>query len=209
MAPASSLGLYAAATLLICLSPGPNVLLMISLGLRSGSPAVLRGVAGVLSASLVYLAVAALGLVAALTASRLAFTVVRYLGAAYLVYIGLALVVGSLRSGSQAAVEPPRPGRAFWQGFITHLSNPKAVLFWTALLPQFLDPRAALAPQILLLGLLAMLMDAIVLSGYGLSAAAARHRLPSSRFAHWMNLVAGVFFTVTGTLLALAHRGPG
>ena len=97
-----------------------------------------------------------------------------------------------------------RPG---WQGFLTHLSNPKAVLFWTALLPQFLDPAAPVTRQIVLLGLLGMVIDAVVLSAYAASAAAARHSLLTRSVRHWIDLAAGVFFVVAGILLALAHRG--
>ncbi|MFO1427724.1 MAG: LysE family translocator [Steroidobacteraceae bacterium] len=226
MTSGTRIGLYALATLLICLTPGPNVLLVISLGLRDGVAAALRAVGGVALASLVYLAVAALGVVAALVASSTLFAVVRYAGAAYLVYLGLRLVAEGLRTrdgrrasgggagsggnagaGGGAMADRAQASRPGWQGFLTHLSNPKAVLFWTALLPQFLDPAAPVTRQIVLLGLLGMLIDAAVLSAYAASAAAARHSLLTRTVRHWIDLAAGVFFTVAGILLALAHRG--
>ena len=207
------LGLYSAVTLLTCLSPGPNVLLMISTGLRSGSRAALSVVAGIMLASFVYLAVAAGGVIAAVTASPMLFAIIRYAGAAYLVYLGLRLIVAALRPpaptagaiGTAAAQTPPQ-GQFFWQGFVTHISNPKAVLFWTAVLPQFIDATAPVTAQVVSLGLLGMLIDAVVLAAYGLSAAAARHSLLTAALARWLDLAAGVVFTVLGAMLALMHR---
>jgi homoserine/homoserine lactone efflux protein len=215
----STLLLYLVATLLICLSPGPNVLLMISLGLRDGRSAILPAVAGIVAASLLFLTVSALGVAAALAASATLFAIVRYAGAAYLVYVGAQLLVAGLRatgSGSMpaAAVSASAPAtaaahgrrRVVWQAFVTHLSNPKAVVFWTALLPQFIDPARAYAPQVVVLGGLGIAMDAAVLAGYGLAAAATRHYAPTAKFTRWIDLAAGAFFVLTGVLLALAHR---
>jgi threonine/homoserine/homoserine lactone efflux protein len=209
----STLLLYLAATLLICLSPGPNVLLMISFGLRDGRPSVLRAVAGVVTASLLFLVVSALGVAAALHASTTLFAAVRYAGAAYLVYLGARLLIAAARAAdvppaADAVTAPPHRARsnAYWQGLVTHLSNPKAILFWSALLPQFIDTGRAVAPQIVFLGLLGIAMDAVVLTGYGLAAAAARHYAPTQAFTRWIDAAAGSFFVLTGALLAFAHR---
>jgi homoserine/homoserine lactone efflux protein len=220
----ATLLLYLAATLLICLAPGPNVLLMISIGLRHGRASALRAVAGVVTASLVFLVVSALGIAAALHASATLFAVVRYAGAAYLVYVGVRLLIAAARatpaSGTRVAASSEPPTRlesrycsappaagAYWQGFLTHISNPKAILFWSALLPQFLDPARPVAPQIVLLGLLGIGIDAFVLAGYGLAAAAVRRFAPGRSFTRGVDAVAGGFFLLTGALLALAHRG--
>jgi homoserine/homoserine lactone efflux protein len=209
----STLLLYLAATLLICLSPGPNVLLMISFGLRDGRPSVLRAVAGVVTASLLFLVVSALGVAAALHASTTLFAAVRYAGAAYLVYLGGRLLIAAARAAdvppaADAVTAPPHRARsnAYWQGLVTHLSNPKAILFWSALLPQFLDTGRAVAPQIVFLGLLGIAMDAVVLTGYGLAAAAARHYAPTQAFTRWIDAAAGSFFVLTGALLAFVNR---
>lgn len=220
--PESTLLLYLTATLLICLSPGPNVLLMISFGLRDGRPSVLRAFAGVVSASLLFLVVSALGVAAALHASTTLFAAVRYAGAAYLVYLGVRLLVAAARAsparttagdgapattGDPARAPRPAGANAYWQGFVTHLSNPKAILFWSALLPQFLDTGRAVAPQIVFLGLLGIAMDAVVLAGYGLAAAATRHFAPTLAFTRWVDVAAGTFFVLAGALLAFARRG--
>jgi threonine/homoserine/homoserine lactone efflux protein len=200
-----TLGLFLAATLLMSLSPGPNVFLLVSLGLRDGAAAVLKASAGIALASLLFLAVSALGLVAVFAASALLFRAVCYAGAAYLVYLGVRMLRGARRAaaGFAGAVRPvPRP---FLQGFVTHLANPKAVLYWSALLPQFLDLKAALAPQVVLLGSLGIVLDVIVLSGYGLSAAAARRGAVPGRLQPAVSVAGGAFFICAGALLAYAQ----
>jgi threonine/homoserine/homoserine lactone efflux protein len=213
----STLALYLLATLLICLSPGPNVLLMISFGLRDGFRGVLPAVGGVVCASLLYLSISALGVVAALHASATLFAVVRYAGAAYLAYLGVRLLsaawraravpdAGAARDGPAVVRGSPAPPRAaYWQGFATHISNPKAIVFWTALLPQFVDAARPLGPQVVALGLLGIAIDAVVLSGYGLFAAITRRFAPAERFGRWIDAAAGAFFVVTAALLAFAH----
>jgi homoserine/homoserine lactone efflux protein len=218
-ADGSTLALYLFATLLMCLSPGPNVMLMISVGLRHGSASVLRGVAGIGVASLLFLTVSAFGVAAALHASDTLFAFVRYAGAAYLVYLGVRLLIAGVQAGAPStgsgdlAVPDPqhRAGAtasrgAFWQGFVTHLSNPKAVLYWTALLPQFIDPARPVAAQTVTLGLMGIAMDLCILAGYGLAAAGTRHLGVTSSYTRWIDLTAGAFFVVAGSLLALAHR---
>lgn len=227
-AESSTLALYLFATLLMCLAPGPNVMLMISLGLRDGSATVLRGVAGIGAASLVFLTISAFGVAAALHASATLFAIVRYAGAAYLVYLGVRLLIAGLKapaacdalvatsldggatangSDASAAGRGATTARgAFWQGFATHLSNPKAVLYWTALLPQFVDATRPIAAQTVTLGLIGIAIDMVTLAGYGLTAAATRRLGLTQRYTRWVDVAAGAFFMVTGALLALAHR---
>jgi homoserine/homoserine lactone efflux protein len=223
---ASTLAIYLFATLLMCLSPGPNVMLMISLGLRDGAATVLRAVAGIGVASLLFLTVSAFGVAAALHASETLFAIVRYAGAAYLVYLGVRLLIAGAKAGraadgsataasdaggparSSGTASPPATANrgAFWQGFVTHLSNPKAVLYWTALLPQFVDPARPIAAQTVTLGLIGIAMDLCILAGYGLAAAGTRHLGVTARYTRWIDLAAGTFFVVAGSMLALSHR---
>ena len=200
------IGLFLAATLLMSLSPGPNVFLLVSLGLRDGAAAVLKASAGIAVASVIFLAVSALGLVAAFAASALLFRGVCYAGAAYLVYLGLRMLLGARRGPGDTAVDTVRPlPRPFLQGFVTHLANPKAVLYWSALLPQFLDLRVPLAPQVLRFGSLGIVLDVIVLSSYGLFAAAARRGAAPGGLQRAVNIAGGGFFVCAGVLLALAQ----
>jgi homoserine/homoserine lactone efflux protein len=166
---------------------------------------VLKASAGIAVASMIFLAVSALGLVAAFAASALLFRAVCYAGAAYLLYLGVRMLLGARRGVPDiAATVRPLP-RPFLQGFVTHLSNPKAMLYWSALLPQFLDLHAALAPQVILLGSLGIVLDVIVLSGYGLFAAAARRGAVPGGLQRAVNVVGGAFFVCAGALLAFAQ----
>lgn len=227
MAP-PNLELYLVATLLMCLSPGPNVLLMISLGLRHGTVAVLRGVAGIVAASAIFLAISALGVVAVLTASPRLFAAIRYVGAAYLLYVGARMLLGAIRhatspgsaatageapsgsdgAGASRALRAPNAtvrGEAFWNGFVTHLSNPKAVIFWSAILPPFVAMDRPVGQQILTLGVTGIAIDAAVLAGYGASAAALRPMIAGPGAHRWLEGLAGAFFLVVGAWLLAAQ----
>lgn len=139
-------------------------MLMLSLGLQSGARTVLRAVAGIATASLLFLSVSALGLSALLAASDRMFQIVRLAGAAYLIYLGARTLWSSFNTrdripaGVHTSAQPvpiaaadPRQS-SFWQGFATHIANPKAVLYWSALPPLFLDQRQPLPMQIAALG---------------------------------------------------------
>jgi len=203
-----TVGVYVLATLLVCLSPGPNVFLILSLGLRHGAGAALRAVLGVSSATCVYLAAAAAGLLALLAASERVFAIVRWIGATYLVYTGIRLLIAATRvrelSRLESNLPAAQPGLPFWQGFITQLANPKALLFWTSLLPQFIDPSDSLARQVILLGAIGIAIDIAVLSAYGLVAAAVGVRAIAGSFGRVVDIGAGAFFTAAGLYLALA-----
>jgi threonine/homoserine/homoserine lactone efflux protein len=199
-------GLFLLATLLMSLSPGPNVLLLVSLGLRDGATAVLRASGGIAVASLLFLVVSALGLVALLVASAPVFHALCIVGAGYLAWLGLRMI-WSARADTQVAAAGAEGGRRpFLQGFVTHIANPKAVLYWSALLPQFLDPRQPLASQVAVLGASGLVLDVAVLCGYGLAASAVRQGAPSAGLQRVLNLVGGLFFLVVGALLATTPR---
>lgn len=202
---ASHLGLFCAATVLMSLSPGPNVFLMLALGLREGGASVLKAAAGIALASLGFLLVSALGLVAALTASAVLFSAVSYLGAAYLAYLGLRMILASRGHDVDATLQSRPLARPFVQGVVTHLANPKAMLYWSALFPQFVDASRPLTPQVLLLGLIGITIDVILLSAYGLSAARARRGTISRRLERLTHLVGGSFFVIVALLLAAAR----
>ena len=123
-----------------------------------------------------------------------------------LVYLGLRMLLGARHAVAGAATESVRPlPRPFLQGFVTHLANPKAVLYWSALLPQFLALGVPLAPQVLLFGSLGIVLDVIVLSSYGLFAAAARRGAVPGGLQRAVNIAGGAFFVCAGVLLALAQ----
>jgi threonine/homoserine/homoserine lactone efflux protein len=176
------LALFIASGLLLNVTPGPDTLYIIGRSttqrFRGGATAALGIGAGIL----VHIAAAALGLSAILAVSSAAFTAVKLIGAAYLVYVGISLIrfAGATSDSPNAAGPPPALLRTvFIQGFLTNVLNPKVALFFLAFLPQFVDPgRGPVAQQILLLGLLYVALALVTDSSYALLAGSLRHRLP-------------------------------
>jgi threonine/homoserine/homoserine lactone efflux protein len=196
----TSLVLFAGMTLLVCLSPGPNVMLVIGFALKQGFAPAVRAIIGISIINAFYLTLAALGLVALVVASAPLFNALRYCGAAYLIYLGVQLLRASF--GERAAIAATSlPTRPFLQGIFTHLSNPKGVLYWSALLPQFLDDSQPLARQIIALGSFAVAIDFTVMIAYALLFASASQLIRGSRFFRWIEIIAGSFFIASGLLL--------
>jgi len=197
---------------LLNLTPGPDVLYIVSQSLRSGRRAGAIAVAGISVGCLVHVAVAALGLGALLATSAALFNVVKWAGALYLLWVGLRL----LRSPPPAAVEAPvREAAAgslrqvFAGGFLTNVLNPKVALFFLAFVPQFIAPSAhdkTLA--FAFLGVVFIVNSLPVNFGYVLLAGWTRRSRVVARGMHWLDRMAGVLFIGFSARLALAAR-PG
>jgi threonine/homoserine/homoserine lactone efflux protein len=203
----TSLLLFAGMTLAVCLAPGPNVMLVIGFALKQGFGPALRAIIGISLINVLYLALAAAGLVALVIASAPLFAVVRYCGAAYLIYLGYKLLRAGFAPQTVEASEvvlqtPPIEGaRPMLQGVLTHLGNPKGVLYWSALLPQFLDSAYPLALQITALGTFAVIIDFAVMCAYAILFASTSRLLQGSRYFRWIEICAGAVFIVSGVLL--------
>jgi threonine/homoserine/homoserine lactone efflux protein len=167
----ASLGIFAAAALLLLLTPGPAVLYIVARSLEQGRRAGLVSALGVHLGTLVH--VAAAGLSAILAASATAFSVVKYLGAAYLVYLGARSLLERRTAGNGA--DRPRPlRRAFLDGVVVNVLNPKTALFFLAFLPQFVNvSRDSVGAQVLALGVLFVLLGLVTDGGYALMAGTA------------------------------------
>lgn len=157
----------AAVTAFFATPPDTSQLLMISNSVRHGLFRSVFTIAGDLSANIVQMTAAAFGLAAAIAASATAFEIVKWLGVAYLAWMGLRLLLART-----AATEPlEAPARARWrlyrQGFVTSMSNPFAVIFFGALFPQFIDPTGDVAVQLLVLGGTYLLFDGLILLLWG------------------------------------------
>ena len=148
--------------------PDTSQLLIISNSLRHGLRRALATVAGDLSANVLQMTAAAFGLTALIAASADALAVVKWVGVAYLAWIGLSLI---LRSGKSGAAEPKtQPRHLFRQEFLTSSANPYAVVFFGALFPQFIDASQPIAPQLLILGATYLAVDGLTLVLWGWSA---------------------------------------
>jgi len=193
---AAHLGLFVIAALVLLLTPGPAVLYIVTRSVDQGRRAGLVSVLGVHAGTLVHVGAAAAGLSAVLAASATAFSVVKYLGAAYLVYLGIRqLVARGGESADAAPAAPPRLTRAFVDGFVVNVLNPKTALFFLAFLPQFVTvSRGAVAAQILGLGLVFCALGLVTDGLYALTAGSA---------AHWLRARRGVALTrrwIPGTM---------
>ena len=192
----------------LCLTPGPAVLYVISSGLRAGARKSIASILGILAANAVYFAISATGVGALLLASYNLFFAVKWIGAAYLVYVGLMALFGKSEIMPAEEGTPTTIGgwRLFRDGFILQASNPKAIVFFTALLPQFIDPHASVVTQVLILAITSAVIEFFVLLGYGSAAGRASALAHQPRYAAWTNRVAGALLIGAGAGLAALRK---
>jgi threonine/homoserine/homoserine lactone efflux protein len=159
MPDSSSLFLFVSAALLLLMIPGPAVFYIVGRSIGNGRSAGLVSALGIGVGSLVHTAAAAVGLSALLMSSAMAFATVKYLGAAYLIYLGIQKLRREEPFDLSGGARGVKLSRVFAQGIVVNVLNPKAALFFFAFLPQFVDPgRGNVATQILFLGVLFALL---------------------------------------------------
>ena len=192
----------------LSLTPGPAVLYVLSQGLRQGAGKSVWASGGILSANAVYFALSATSLGAIIVASYKVFFLIKWAGAAYLIYLGLRsfLSKSSLLPLPEASLRPATGSRILRDGFFLQGANPKALLFFTAILPQFIDPRQPVALQILILGASSILVEFIILFVYGQLAGRALEAARNPRYEAWTNRLAGSFLIAAGVGLARLRR---
>jgi threonine/homoserine/homoserine lactone efflux protein len=208
---ATHLGLFVSTALLLLLIPGPAVLYIVGRSVEQGRQAGFVSILGVHTATLVNVAAAALGLSAVLASSALAFGVVKYAGAAYLIWLGLRKIFAPVDgSGEPVAADraTPRPryARLFRDGFVVNLLNPKTALFFLAFLPQFVEmSRGHVAMQIAILGLVYTVLGFISDGCYALAAGTAGQWLKRSHgYRKFERYVSGVLLIGLGVTAAIA-----
>jgi threonine/homoserine/homoserine lactone efflux protein len=202
--------LFVVAGLLLNITPGPDLLYVVSRGAAQGVRAGAAAALGIGAGCFVHIAAAALGISALLAASATAFTIVKFIGAAYLTYVGLSLLwsLRSRRLRPETAV--PTMARVslraiFKQGFLTNALNPKVALFFLAFVPQFIDPRTGhTALAFLLLGLVFNFTGTLWNLIAAWFAARAAKGLKSTRLSAWLNGCVGALFVLLGVRLAFA-----
>ncbi len=205
---------YLVAAIAIALSPGPGAVLAMSHGLSWGVRAASVTILGLQAGLALILLVAGVGVGAVLLASSTAFTVVKVLGAAYLLWLGLHQwrAPVALTGANDAARTPPAQvaplsaRQRFARGLLTNATNPKGIVFMVAVLPQFIAPTRALAPQLLVLLATTITVDLIVMHGYALLAASLRGWLNSARAQRAQNRIAGAVLMAMGASLAFVGR---
>lgn len=183
----------------LCFTPGPAVLLIVSQAMNRGFRPSLRGALGILTGNGIYFALSAVGLGALLTASATVFMVIKFLGAGYLIWMGLKMMLVAPPPERQAEGLHPTT-QEFRQALIVQLSNPKAVVFFTALLPQFIDPKGPIALQFFVLGVISTVIEFPILALYGF--AADKGRAIYARHTRWIERIAGGCLVAAGAKLA-------
>jgi len=194
---------YVATVFLLMCTPGPSQLLMLSNAMAHGWRRSLATAAGDLTANLLQMLAAGLGLAALIMTFDHALTVIKWCGVAYLVWLGLKMIRSGGSANAQRAIPARGQIRALWmQGFVTSATNPKAVVFFASLFPLFIAADRAFWPQFAILAATYLTMDALFLSGYGRGADWLAKRL-ASRAAHWANRIGGGFMIGAAILLGL------
>jgi threonine/homoserine/homoserine lactone efflux protein len=187
--------------------PGPNVLLIVATSLTHGRLRGLQTIAGTLAAMAIQLYIAARGTALLATTLAAAFDVLRWLGAAYLLWLGCGHLRAALRSGSGVERSEVSAAGSFRRGFFVGITNPKTILFFGALLPQFTVDSLPIGPQTALLSVSFLLLAALFDGIYALAAGRVREfaRCPTVR--RWLDGTAGALLFGSGVGLALARRG--
>lgn len=188
----------------MAVTPGPANLFSIATGMERGKRAVLIAVAGMNVATLVWFGAAALGLGALVTAFPQAFKLIAVAGALYVAWLGVSSIRSALKP---ATVEVVTKGRtqlrrpAFVDGFLVQIANPKAILFFTAVLPPFLDIDRPAAPQLALFAVAVIGMDVITMSAYGLSGAVLARRMSEPHFRRGFGVFVGCLLLIAAVLI--------
>lgn len=204
---------WIAAFFLVCLvatgTPGPSVLYVLSAGISGGFRGSGRAALGVLSADAIYFLLSVTGLGTLLLASYSLFLAVKYAGAVYLIYLGLRLVAAALSRRQQGLAgldDGARRTRWLSGGFMVHAANPKAILYFGSILPQFLQPSQPLVPQLVALGLVHLATALAVLVTYGFFASRVRMLADRPWFCRTLHGTSGAMLIAVGAGLASIRR---
>lgn len=194
--------LYVLTEVALSLSPGPAVMLVIACGLGLGARRSIWAALGILAANAFYFALSASALGAVLVASRPFFTAIKWLGAAYLIYIGLSAIFGRPSPITvSTGILRRTPWTLFLAGLTLQLANPKTLIFFVAILPQFVDARLPIGAQMLWLAAGSIIPEFFILAGYGFLASRAQHLATDPRFARWTDRVAGTLVLAAAALV--------
>ncbi|KAB2352561.1 LysE family translocator [Actinomadura rudentiformis] len=199
MLTTGTLAAFVTATVILNLVPGPSMVFLLARGLSHGRPVAVRSALGLMTSASIFVAATALGVTAILASSALAFAVVRWLGVAYLLFLGVQTLLKQQRPTGRHTERG-----VYRQAFIVGISNPKTAVFFLAFFPQFVDPaRGPAAAQILFLGLLFVLIGAVFDLSYALTAGTLRSRLLNRPDAPtWMRRISGSLYLLLGGWLA-------
>jgi threonine/homoserine/homoserine lactone efflux protein len=206
MPHASDVWIFCLASLALLVVPGPAVMYIVMRSVDQGRVAGFVSVAGIHTGTLIHVGAAVIGLSAIIVASALAFSVIKFAGAAYLIYIGIRRLLDKDDDMPQGTKAAQPLSRIYWQGFVVNVLNPKTALFFLAFLPQFVRPEAGSIPlQTTFFGLLFVTIGLVSDSTYALLASGARERILSSPLlARRRRIVTGAAYIGLGVTAAFA-----
>ena len=209
--PLSTWITFVIAGLIIAISPGSGAVLAMSHGLAYGVRKASATVLGLQLGLLLIFAIAGAGVGSLLLASELAFSVVKTIGALYLIYLGVlqwrARALPAAAADAAAPASHPAFGRRVLTGFLTNATNPKGIIFMVAVLPQFISQHAALLPQLLILGATMVSIDLVVMHGYAALAASMQRFFRDARAVKKQNRFFGGVLMCMGGALFFVKRG--
>jgi homoserine/homoserine lactone efflux protein len=198
---------YLVATFVLSLSPGPGVFASISSGLHHGFRLGLWNGVGMQAAILILVGIVSFGLGAILIASETLFTMVKWIGVAYLVYLGIVTWRAPAKGFRDEGDDHARtPREVFMRGFLVNITNPKGIIFFAAIFPQFIDVARAQAPQYAILAATTIAVDLAVMLGYTALAAKVLRVMRDPARLRWVNRTLGGAFVAAGAALASFHR---
>jgi threonine/homoserine/homoserine lactone efflux protein len=195
------LALFTMGEILFSLAPGPTVIMISAHGFRGGFGDAMAAMAGTQAGNTLWYLLCAAGLGALTAAWPATFVLLRYLGAAYLIGLGGSSLYQSLHP-AKAGAGPKLRASPFLQAVLTQLGNPKAMLFFLAFVPQFLNPAAPLLPQYAVLFVITLIGEGVILAGYGWLAAVGS-RAASPGHAIWRERIGGAVMVLLGLWFAL------
>jgi homoserine/homoserine lactone efflux protein len=197
----------AAVAVFFATPPDTSQLLIVSNAMKHGLRRSLWVIAGDLSANVMQMTAAAFGLAAVIATSAVAFGWIKWLGVAYLVWIGVQMMLSRAGQGAGAPARSRHPARLFWMGFVTSMTNPFAVVFFAALFPQFIDTQTPVLPQLLILGATYLAVDGVTLVLWGWAGDRVAARLRGQSFA-MINRICGGLMIGAAALLGLKDITP-
>jgi len=197
--------LFVGASIILCIVPGPDMIYLLSRTVAQGKKAGVAATLGINFGAYFHLAAAILGISAIIATSSLAFSILKWCGAAYLIYIGIkAILTNTKLKLDQTQVSSPSTKTIFWQGFLSDVLNPKVAIFFVSLLPQFVQPESGnTLEQLLILGFTVNIIALVINLGLVWFAQVLTQRFrQNNRTSHFLNKVMGAVFVGLGIRLA-------
>lgn len=194
---------------MLAFTPGPSVLLATANSMNYGTRKTVGTILGDLSANFLQMVLASLGLASIVVTSGELFQLIKWLGVAYLIYMGIRKIVTKPAIDN---IKAKKQQRGFWslysEGFLMSAANPKAIVFFAALFPLFINPQLPFVPQVIVLTLTYLTIDGISLLIYSVFATRLQAYLQNTQKLHWQNRIVGILLIISGLMLSFVKRSP-